>query len=91
MSTTLENNTTQMFKDVNQNLENIKSMQPNVYKLWKVYLYKKHSEYIKSMTDCVSMLNEIDNINKPLSIADLQTLVVLRNISSSRLQQQLYQ
>jgi len=83
---TTECDTTQMFKDVNQYLENIKSIQPNVYNLWKVHLYKKHSEYIKSMMECLSMLNEIDNINKPLSITDLQTLVVLRKMTSSRLE-----
>jgi len=73
--------TTQLFNEASLRLEDIKLIQPNVYNLWKVYLYKKHNDYVKSVNECLTMLNEIDNINKPLTISDLQTLAILRRES----------
>jgi RPA family protein len=73
--------TTQLFNEASVRLEDVKLIQPNVYNLWKVYLYKKHNAYVKSVNECLTMLNEIDNINKPLTISDLQTLAILRRES----------
>jgi hypothetical protein len=72
--------TTNLSKLVDEQLENIKSKQPNIYNLWKVYLHKKQSEYNTSLMECLQMLNSLQDINKELSITDLQTILIFRNM-----------
>lgn len=72
--------TTNLSNVVNEELENIKTKQPNIYNLWKVYLHKKQSEYNTSLMECLQMLNSLQDINKELSITDLQTILIFRNM-----------
>lgn len=72
--------TTNLSKLVDEQLENIKTKQPNIYNLWKVYLHKKQSEYNTSLMECLQMLNSLQDINNELSITDLQTILIFRNM-----------
>ena len=59
-------------------LESIKTKQPNVYKLWKILIYKKELALMKTIMECDEMLNNVDSLNKELSILDLHTLSILK-------------
>lgn len=67
--------------DLKLKLESIRESQPNLYRLWKLYLYKKEMEYNRSVEECKIMLNEIENVTSVLSIRDLKSLFCLRRIN----------
>ena len=64
-------------KDIKAKLETIKEKQPNLYKLWKLNIYQNEAKLIKSLIDCNTMLNNIDMLTKKLTMADIQTFVIL--------------
>jgi hypothetical protein len=66
--------------NINHRLEEIKTIQPNVYKLWKVFLKKKERDYSDSLNQCANMLNNISEYDKKVTISDLQTLIILRKL-----------
>lgn len=75
------NNINGDLNDLKLKLESIRESQPNVYRLWKLYLYKKEMEYNRSVEECKIMLNEIENVTSVLSIRDLNSLFCLRRIN----------
>jgi hypothetical protein len=75
------NNINGDLNDLKLKLESIRESQPNVYRLWKLYLYKKEMEYNRSVEECKIMLNEIENVTSVLSIRDLKSLFCLRRIN----------
>lgn len=76
-------NTEELFNNVQTQLETIQTTQPNVYKLWKVYLYKKEKDFIDSLKECMEMLHSINSIQHQLSISDLQTLFMMKKLTQS--------
>ena len=66
-----------MIKNIKSKLETIKEKQPNLYKLWKLNIYQNETKLIKSLIDCNSMLENVDTFTKTLSLADIQTFVIL--------------
>lgn len=64
-------------KNIKTKLETIKNDQPNLYKLWKLNIYQNEVKLIKSLMDCDAMLEKVDTLTTPLSLADIQTFVIL--------------
>tara|TARA_B100001059_G_scaffold236794_2_gene290442 strand:+ start:4403 stop:4714 length:312 start_codon:yes stop_codon:yes gene_type:complete len=64
-------------KNIKKKLETIKNEQPNLYKLWKLNIYQNEVKLIKSLLDCDVMLEKVDTLTTTLSLADIQTFVVL--------------
>lgn len=64
-------------KNIKKKLETIKRNQPNLYKLWKLNIYQNEVKLIKSLVDCNVMLEKVDTLTTTLSLADIQTFVVL--------------
>lgn len=75
LSIIIEN--TPAIKNIKKKLETIKSKQPNLYKLWKLNIYQNEVKLIKSLVDCDAMLEKVDTLTTTLSLADIQTFVVL--------------
>jgi len=67
-----------VFDNITQQLEAIKETQPNVYHLWKLYIHKKQTAYTNSLLECLTMLKTVKDIDKTLTITDLQTLLLLK-------------
>ena len=63
--------------NIKAKLETIKEKQPNLYKLWKLNIYQNEAKLIKSLIDCNTMLDNIDMLTKKLTMADIQTFVIL--------------
>ena len=64
-------------KSIKDKLELIKEKQPNLYKIWKTTIYKQEMKLSKTLLDCNSMLEKVNDLNKPLSLLDIQTLIIL--------------
>jgi len=64
-------------KNIKNKLETIKNDQPNLYKLWKLNIYQNEVKLIKSLMDCNAMLEKVNTLTTPLSLADIQTFVIL--------------
>jgi hypothetical protein len=75
LSIIIEN--TPAIKNIKKKLETIKRKQPNLYKLWKLNIYQNEVKLIKSLVDCNVMLEKVDTLTTTLSLADIQTFVVL--------------
>jgi hypothetical protein len=75
LSIIIEN--TPAIKNIKKKLETIKRNQPNLYKLWKLNIYQNEVKLIKSLVDCNVMLEKVDTLTTTLSLADIQTFVVL--------------
>ena len=75
LSIIIEN--TPAIKNIKKKLETIKRKQPNLYKLWKLNIYQNEVKLIKSLVDCDAMLEKVDTLTTTLSLADIQTFVVL--------------
>ena len=75
LSIIIEN--TPAIKNIKKKLETIKRNQPNLYKLWKLNIYQNEVKLIKSLLDCDVMLEKVDTLTTTLSLADIQTFVVL--------------
>jgi len=75
LSIIIEN--TPAIKNIKKKLETIKRKQPNLYKLWKLNIYQNEVKLIKSLVDCDMMLEKVDTLTTTLSLADIQTFVVL--------------
>ena len=75
LSIIIEN--TPAIKNIKRKLETIKRKQPNLYKLWKLNIYQNEVKLIKSLVDCNMMLEKVDTLTTTLSLADIQTFVVL--------------
>ena len=75
LSIIIEN--TPAIKNIKKKLETIKRKQPNLYKLWKLNIYQNEVKLIKSLLDCDMMLEKVDTLTTTLSLADIQTFVVL--------------
>jgi len=69
---------------IKSKLETIKELQPNLYTLWKLTIYKQESRLIKTLLECESMLDEVGSLNKTLSVLDIQTLFVLGKTLSNK-------
>jgi hypothetical protein len=68
------------YDDVHKELDKIKQTQPNIYKIWKIYLFKKENEYNNSLKECLDMLNVVKNSKKPITIEELQTILFMRKL-----------
>ena len=75
LSIIIEN--TPAIKNIKKKLETIKRKQPNLYKLWKLNIYQNEVKLIKSLVDCSAMLEKVDTLTTTLSLADIQTFVIL--------------
>ncbi len=75
LSIVIEN--TLAIKNIKNKLETIKRRQPNLYKLWKLNIYQNEVKLIKSLVDCSAMLEKVDTLTTTLSLADIQTFVIL--------------
>ena len=62
---------------IKDKLESIKEKQPNLYKIWKTTIYKQELRLMKTLLDCNSMLEKVNDLNKELSLLDIQTLIIL--------------
>ena len=82
-NTNTNTNAQELFNNVQSHLETIQTTQPNVYKLWKVYLYKKEKDFIDSLQECVKMLHSINCVQHQLSISDLQTLFMMKKLTQN--------
>ena len=64
---------------IKKQLESIKLTQPVLYKLWKLTIHKNEARFIKTLLNCQDMLENVKDLNKELSLLDIQTLVVLKD------------
>lgn len=62
---------------IKDKLESIKEKQPTLYKIWKTTIYKQELRLTKTLLDCNSMLEKVNDLNKELSLLDIQTLIIL--------------
>ena len=64
-------------ENIKRRLESIKENQPNLYKIWKMTIHKQELKLIKTLLDCNNMLDKVSDLNKELSLLDIQTLIIL--------------
>ena len=68
------------YNNVHKELDKIKESQPNVYNIWKLYLFKKEKEYYNSLKECSNMLDVVQSCKKSITIEELQTIFMMRKL-----------